>query len=263
MSQQEQLLALGHLVRSLRAREDCSIEEAARRAGIGHMTLRRLESGQRVRPQTYARLDKLHGLPAGSFDAAARDRGHLLALTDQLGVGQTARPTEDQSAAPTAEPAERRPAVLDAYRRVGQVVRQARKAKGWTAEYASEQAGVAQKTWARVENGEGVRSASLVSIAELFGLQEDALMIALSREDGYLDLARDLGVTVIREQPAERQPAVLAHAGALVAALASAEHTPAAERVLVALLDWMPELVSSPDSNDHHCPRDTHMKQAE
>lgn len=84
----------------------------------------------------------------------------------------------------------------DARKLVGMTIRRARQARGWTAEQAAEKAEIAQKTWARVENGEGVRAASLTSIAEVFGLPSDALLIALSRDNGYAELAEQLAVAV-------------------------------------------------------------------
>lgn len=85
---------------------------------------------------------------------------------------------------------------LDTHQLVGQVVVRSRHKKGWSAEHAAQQARVAQKTWARVENGERVRAQSLMSIANQLGLADDALLTALSQPAGYVELARSLGVAV-------------------------------------------------------------------
>jgi transcriptional regulator with XRE-family HTH domain len=79
-------VAIGQLVRVVRASKGLSIEESARRAGLGHMTLRRIESGESVRASSYSGLDRSHGLPAGTFLWAAKLDGGLAKLAAALGV---------------------------------------------------------------------------------------------------------------------------------------------------------------------------------
>lgn len=86
--------ALGATVRAVRGKNGWSVESASERAGIGHMTWRRIEDGYPVRAKSYAALDLLFEQSAGTFGAAARD-GVSEALARSLGVVQPA--TDDDA----------------------------------------------------------------------------------------------------------------------------------------------------------------------
>lgn len=75
-----------------------------------------------------------------------------------------------------ADKLEGTPHVLRPELQVGNLLRAARTARGWTAERAAKEAGVAQKTYARVEDGEKVRSASLCGISKAFGLPQSGVV---------------------------------------------------------------------------------------
>lgn len=66
-------LALGGVLQLLRDRHGWSVEAAAHRAGVGHMTWRRAEDGFRVRRATYSKLDRLLELPIGTIGRALND----------------------------------------------------------------------------------------------------------------------------------------------------------------------------------------------
>lgn len=80
------LFAVAECLQIARGHNGWSIETAAKEAKIGHMTWRRVEDGDKVRPKTYAALDKLFGLPPGSVVRATNDDGALVAFADAVGV---------------------------------------------------------------------------------------------------------------------------------------------------------------------------------
>lgn len=68
--------ALGVMMQALRGREGKSIEDFAEVAGLGHMTWRRLETGEPLQTRTYAKLDKRFRLEPGTIITALEtDRG--------------------------------------------------------------------------------------------------------------------------------------------------------------------------------------------
>lgn len=71
---------LGQLLTAVRARHGWSVEAAAKVAGIGHMTWRRVESGQPVRLRTFAAIDRLLERPAGTVLTALRSDEHMAEL---------------------------------------------------------------------------------------------------------------------------------------------------------------------------------------
>lgn len=117
--------ALGSFLRHWRAAQDLSVEAMAERAGLGHMTWRRLEDGHAVRAQTYITVETVTGLPAGLVSRALRDDAALIEVAQQLGIEVStdqspeaflrsfALPTAwaQQLASQTAEPEEDLPAV--------------------------------------------------------------------------------------------------------------------------------------------------------
>lgn len=82
--------ALGAFLRVRRGREGLSVETMTERAGLSHMTWRRLEDGYAVRPKTYAAVETVFGLPAGSLTRALSDDSALVELAGLLGVDTSA-----------------------------------------------------------------------------------------------------------------------------------------------------------------------------
>lgn len=78
--------ALGSFLRHWRAAQDLSVEAMAERAGLGHMTWRRLEDGHAVRAQTYITVETVTGLPAGLVSRALRDDAALIEVAEHLGI---------------------------------------------------------------------------------------------------------------------------------------------------------------------------------
>lgn len=89
-------LALGGVLQLLRTRENWSVETAAQRAGIGHMTWRRAEDGFTVRRRTYAALDAVLGLPLGTVSRALNDDRLMVELASL--VIDTSNVRADQAA---------------------------------------------------------------------------------------------------------------------------------------------------------------------
>jgi hypothetical protein len=67
------LYAIGASVQAARLRRHWSIELAAEKAGIAHVTWRRVEDGKKVRAATYGALDRFFELPPGTFQRATMD----------------------------------------------------------------------------------------------------------------------------------------------------------------------------------------------
>lgn len=82
--------ALGAFLRVRRGREGLSVETMVERAGLSHMTWRRLEDGYQARPKTYAAVESVFGLPAGSLTRALSDDAALVELAGHLGVDTSA-----------------------------------------------------------------------------------------------------------------------------------------------------------------------------
>lgn len=84
--------ALGAFLRHWRATQGLSVE----RAGLSHMTWRRLEDGHAVRAQTHSVVETATELPAGLVARALRNDEALIELAELLGI---AGPDENQSPA--------------------------------------------------------------------------------------------------------------------------------------------------------------------
>lgn len=82
--------ALGAFLQIARSMDNLSAEAMAVRAGLGHMTWRRLEEGHVVRPQSYAAVEEVFKLPSGTLRAALNDDESLVALAQALGVDTSA-----------------------------------------------------------------------------------------------------------------------------------------------------------------------------
>jgi hypothetical protein len=136
----------------------------------------------------------------------------------------------------------------DTRKHVGWVVCSARRRRGWTVEQAVEIATLSTKTLVRIEAGLPARAQSWRSLAVALGLGDGDLLDALNRSDGYVGLAQRLGVRVpvtTTTPPAESPADAVALTGQLLATLAMMERSPAAERVMRSVLDWMPELAKA------------------
>lgn len=81
--------ALSGMLQVVRARHGWSVEQAAIRAGVGHMTWRRAEQGVPSRLKTYATMDRLFELPAGTINRAVRNDELLVELAGRIGVDVT------------------------------------------------------------------------------------------------------------------------------------------------------------------------------
>ncbi len=65
MTSEDARVALGRQVRDVRQGEGISIETAAERGGVGHMSWRKIERGQEVRQRTYVGIDRAFDWPIG------------------------------------------------------------------------------------------------------------------------------------------------------------------------------------------------------
>lgn len=88
------LSALAAVVRAARAKAGWSVETAAEHAGVGHMTWRRIEAGQKVHPKTYAAVDTAFGLTSGTTMGTV-GRGEVNALAETLQVAALDEPVGD------------------------------------------------------------------------------------------------------------------------------------------------------------------------
>ncbi len=79
--------ALGAVLQVARSERGWSVEDAAAKVDMGHMTLRRVETGYRVQSKTSRRIEELYGLPSGNLLRALGDDGELVSLARTLGVG--------------------------------------------------------------------------------------------------------------------------------------------------------------------------------
>lgn len=132
--------ALAGLLQVVRSRQGWSVEQAAVHAGIGHMTWRRAEQGVPSRLKTYAAMDRLFELPAGTVHRATQNDDRLVELAEHLEVDTTdarnmgssawvAKFAEGTAAVtpagrmvhlPTARQAPRNPELLDALEALAQ-----------------------------------------------------------------------------------------------------------------------------------------------
>ncbi len=79
----EHTIELGRLIRRTRVAAGWSIEEMRMRAGISHVTWRRLESGATVKEITYGKVEQAFRWAAGSIELFLRD-GTTPARADTL-----------------------------------------------------------------------------------------------------------------------------------------------------------------------------------
>lgn len=142
----------------------------------------------------------------------------------------------------------REPGTDDTRVRIGRVVVSARLSRGWRQQHLADVAELAQKTVARIEVGLPVRAQSWRGVARALELPMDAFLEALHREDGYADLAERLGVRAMAPDthsgPTQLPVDTITLAGRLVSRLAATDRSPAADRVLVAVAAWLPELTA-------------------
>jgi transcriptional regulator with XRE-family HTH domain len=85
-------LSVGTCLRIWRARRDLSIETVAERAGISHVTYRRVEAGRSVRDSTYTALEDFLELPPGTIIRALVADDAVMELSRALG---SSLPTEE------------------------------------------------------------------------------------------------------------------------------------------------------------------------
>lgn len=78
--------ALAGLLQVIRSQRGWSVEQAAVHAEIGHMTWRRAEHGVASRMKTYAAIDRILGLPAGTVNRATRSDDLMVELARHIGV---------------------------------------------------------------------------------------------------------------------------------------------------------------------------------
>ena len=89
----------------------------------------------------------------------------------------------------------------------GAQVRRARKSRGWTTQELADQAGVAQGTVTRIENGRPTRPGNLKAVLDALGLEPAHL--SQSEPDEAVSLALDLVSKWLMAMPeAERSHAV-------------------------------------------------------
>ncbi|MGH2618600.1 MAG: helix-turn-helix domain-containing protein, partial [Thermomicrobiales bacterium] len=86
-AQARRVQALAAIVKIVRTKEGKSIEAAAKEAGVGHMTWRRLEEGNTVRAQTYAALDRAYSLPPGTALRAVNTDEGIVNLATHFAIG--------------------------------------------------------------------------------------------------------------------------------------------------------------------------------
>lgn len=80
------MAALGSVLQLARAGRGWSVETAAKEAGLGHMTWRRIEEGSPVRVSTYSAVERLFELPVGTLRRALGDEAQLAALARRFGL---------------------------------------------------------------------------------------------------------------------------------------------------------------------------------
>jgi transcriptional regulator with XRE-family HTH domain len=78
--------ALGAFLRHWRASQDLSVEAMAERAGLSHMTWRRLEDGHAIRARSLGIVEQAAGLPSGAIIRALNDDDALVELAEKLGI---------------------------------------------------------------------------------------------------------------------------------------------------------------------------------
>lgn len=89
---------MGAIVRVARGKQGWSVEDAAQKANLGHMTWRRVEDGHQVRGKTYAALDDIFSLPTGITSRAIADDEQVVELARRIGIDTEAVDGGEQSA---------------------------------------------------------------------------------------------------------------------------------------------------------------------